>query len=1081
MITPLHPAACLIAALAAAAVVRPTVAAPGDRSTPAPLMTVSSTQRAPTIDGKIEQDEWRAAAQTTGFINLADGMAAEPQTVVCVSFDDRKLYLAFECPLTSERSPTASESGRDGRVWSDDSFELLLLPQGRKPTQFYHFIGNSIGAFYDTYERNRKWNGQWEYKAASGMGWWRGELSIPLADLGVKSLGGQTWRANFCRNVGKHTAWADTGRGYINPAKFGTVRFVDRGVVLRIKSIEGFRTGQVRVSGRVLNRSPNQTVSPMSARATAPSHSAPEVWPVDGHRLWRPLRIFNLTSGGHKEFVVPAIVRGKDLKHLHIGMRSRDGEQLHRQTIPFTPTGLRYVSLLAEPSEQKLYARIDLRGVTEARAADVQLTFAHTDANRGSQWHIRGLATGRMHVHEGGVVGWPEGSYKVSARILAAPGGKLLHGETLQYERVLAPKWYTEGTKIGTAHRVLKPWTPVVWDEAKVKVWGREHDFAGQLLPAQITSAGAALLSKPISLRGTCDGQSADATLDQRATGETAPDSVTTAATGRLGRLPVRVEAHAEYDGLVKFTLDLLPKAEVKLDKLDLLIPLRSERALYYHITTTYYGRGVSGTVPNKGVRDRFRPFVWLGDDERGLMWFAESPAGWHSDEYPIHIEPSADSTELRIELVNRPMTLDKPRRIVFGLQATPVKPLPPDWRAWRVDSLYTTARRVQKHFIDWRSLGVELKWRHLWWTAGHKRIFMPGHMTPLQVMPDLERYVKQAHGLGDRLLTYFYLHGVNRITTSYDRYYPAWQTAQPKEMSYWGRVIMGACPGSTMGDMLLYGIRDMVRRYGIDGVYFDGAGPPIGCDNALHGHGWIGDDGRRRYCYPIFGLRRFYKRLATMLDEELERPVIWVHADGKMPTPCFSFCTANWEGEMVQGQLKREGAVLSDLLGLDFCRSHLVATPWGVPSLWLPSRYGSAGNKARQARDCMALMLVHGTPVSRVPSFDRELIKSVWLAQAKFGIREAAFHGYWQETSRLVISPRHARVVASYYERDGKRLVAVGNFTDEARKMKLSFRDVRARSARDAISGAVVGVQAGVLSLETDARSFRLIEVTAR
>jgi len=1079
MTTGLRRAACLAAVLAAATP-RPTVGAGYDRSTPAPLMTVPSTRRAPKIDGKIEQGEWWCAAKTTGFLNLTDGAAARPQTVMYLAFDADRLYAAFDCPLSSERSPTAAESGRDGRVWSDDSFELLLLPSGREDTQFYHFIGNSIGTLYDAHARDTKWNGRWEYKATSGMGWWRGELSIPLSDLGVRDVNGQTWRANFCRNVSKHTAWADTGRGYINPPRFGSLRFVRGAVVPRLDSIEGLRKGQVEVRGRMVNAGTQNGRATLGVRVSSPAASAPATWPIPADRRWRPVRQFTLAAGSHHDFLVSASAPGKDRKHLNIGVRMLGGEQVYRQTIPFVPSGLHYVTVFAEPSEQKVFVRANLRGVTEATHVDLSLAFSHNAGNWESQWTVARLAAGRTHLIERGVRDWPMGSYRVHARLMAHGAAAPFHEATVEYERVPAPEWYVEGRKIGVERRVLKPWEPVQWDGRTLKVWGREHDLRAHLLPAQITSAGAAILAAPVTLQAMCNGEYVVAKLGRRETVEQADDAVTTLARGRLGGLPIRLAAVAEYDGMTKWTLELRPEREVQLDKLWLSLPLRRDRALYYHITTSYYGRAISGAVPREGVRERFRPFVWLGDDARGLMWFAESPAGWHSDDYPIHIQPGPNATELRVELVNQPLALREPRTIVFGLQATPVKPLPPDWRAWRVDSLYTTARRVRKHFIDWRALGVGIEWRHLWWTAGYKRIFMPGHMTPLQVTPDLGRYVEQAHGLGDRLVTYFYLHGVNRITTGYDRYYPVWQTSRPKEMPYWGRIIMGACPGSTMGDMLLYGIRDMVRRYGIDGVYFDGAGPPIACSNALHGHGWVDDRGTRRYEYPIFALRRFYKRLATLLQDELERPVLWVHADGKMPTPCFSFCTANWEGEMVQGQLKREGAVLSDLLGLDFCRAHLVATPWGVPTLWLPSSYGTPANRARQARDAVALMLVHGTPVSRIPSFDRELIKSVWLAQAKFGIREAAFHGYWQATTRVVLSPQHERVVASYYERDGKRLVAVGNFTDEARRVKLSFGDVHARSARDAISAAAVGVQDGVLSLETDARSFRLIEVTA-
>ena len=1037
------------------------VRAAADRTTPLPLISVSPTSKAPTIDGKIGDGEWRLASKITGFLNLASGQGAVPQTRVYLTFDSQRLYLAFECDLTNERSPDASETNRDGRVWSDDSAEVILLPPGRAQAEFYHFIGNSIGAFYDAYARNKRWNGRWQYVADSGMGWWRAELSVPFADLGIEDPVGQTWRANFARSAGLYTAWADTSRGYINPPRFGYLRFCRGGMVTRVDAVEGLETGQARVSGRVVNPGVAAAKAMLGAKANEGE------WPRIGSKAWRPARQFNLASRAHFDFVVSASSPGKELKRLDILMQDSTGRNIYRQAIPFVPTGIQYVRLLWAPSEETVLVRADLRGLPMGKRVDVEVNFGNGEAKQQPA-----LDTGKVHVFEQDVRGWPLGEYNAQVRLTASDSKEVLHETTLPYARVAPPKWFSEGSKIGLARRVLKPWTPIEWDGQTLTLWGRQHRFAGHLLPAQIVSAGKELLTQPVALMATIDGRRVEGKLDRRETVESAPDAVVTQAHGQLGPMPARVNMRAEYDGMLVFDVELQPRANARIDRLWLSLPIHRDRALYYHEATQYYGRGKSGLVPTDGLRLPFRPFVWLGDDERGLMWFAESPAGWHTDRYPIVIAPSPKVTEFRVELVNRARVGQELMRFVFGLQATPVKPVPPDWRAWRADYQYTP-RLARKHFIDWEGEGVPLQWRFLWWTDGYQRVFMPGHTTPLQIMPDLERHVEAAHARGTRLITYFYLHGVNRITTDFDRYYPVWQTSSPREMSYWGRVIMGACPGSTMGDQLLYGIREMVRKHGIDGVYFDGAAPPVPCANALHDHGWIDEQGYRRPVYPIFALRRFYKRLATMLDEHVERPIIWIHADGKMPTPVASFTTANWEGEMVQGQLKG-GAYLSDLLGLDFWRSHMLATQWGVVPMWLPSRYGTPEQKDRQARDTMALLLVHGTPVARVPAFDKGLLRSVWKAQADFGIAQAQFCGYWQNAHQLRLLPKDERLVASFYRRGNRYLVIVANLTDQARRAAIELP--LARAAQDAISGEPALIAQGRIGVTIEQRSFRLI-----
>jgi hypothetical protein len=86
---------------------------------------------------------------------------------------------------------------------------------------------------------------------------------------------------------------------------------------------------------------------------------------------------------------------------------------------------------------------------------------------------------------------------------------------------------------------------------------------------------------------------------------------------------------------------------------------------------------------------------------------------------------------------VNQPQTLRESKRLVFGLQATPVKPVPADWRAWREDYLYVP--RLEKTMaLDWKELGVPIQWRLLWWSDGYRRIFTEGLTTPLQIKPEL-------------------------------------------------------------------------------------------------------------------------------------------------------------------------------------------------------------------------------------------------------------------------------------------------------------------------------------------------------
>jgi len=142
-----------------------------------------------------------------------------------------------------------------------------------------------------------------------------------------------------------------------------------------------------------------------------------------------------------------------------------------------------------------------------------------------------------------------------------------------------------------------------------------------------------------------------------------------------------------------------------------------------------------------------------------------------------------------------------------------------------------------------------------------------------------------------------------------------------------------------------------------------------------------------------------------------------------------------------------------------------------------LPSIFGPPEQRKRQALDTMALLLVHGTPIGRVGSFDAELLAAVWKAQAAFGIDQATFHGYWQNADRLKLSPTHDRVVASLYERDGRRMIIVSNFTPEPRPVSLELTSPpAAHTLKDPLSGETYPSANGRFTLTIAPHSFRLM-----
>lgn len=1044
---------------------------------PPPLLSAGRTPVPPTIDGTVDPLEWRFAGATTGFLNIADANLAEVQTVVRVAWDDERLYVAFELPVDAEALPRTSVMERDAAVWADDSIEVYLLPEGGGDADIRQMIGNSAGTIFDRLGPDKSWDADWEFVNRVERGHWSAELAVSWSALGVEAPAGQRWRAQFARSAGVHTAWAYTVRGYINPPLWGLLHFAQAGPIAQITAIDAAQPGLVTVDGSMMMTGAEGGRMSVGADLEEFGPARERTAPSPNNADWRERRTWTGPPGGQQAFSLPLPSEGEGRRLLEIAAADADGTFVYRQFVPLVTRKPEYVTLLAHPSERFAWVRADLRGLRQQRLD------LHLRAKRRGGEEVRiavheGLASGAERHARQDVRDWPVGEYDCDWRVVDPASGEVLRAGEFTWERRDPPEWYRRGVRLGYSETVPAPWTPMTYPDGAVECYGWRYEFRGGPLPAQVTSAGAELLAGPVRLEMQREGRTSALEPRERLTIREREVDCRYCATCDLAGLRALVTTTAEFDGMIRYDLRILAPDPARVEALRLVIPMRPERVEYYNYCSSYYARGFAGALPEDGLSIAFQPFVWLGDNERGLMWFAEAPRGWEYEGEPIHVRRTQTAVELVIDLVNVPTELTD-RRITFGLQATPVKPVPPDWRAWRVDRVWPK-RSEATHDVRWEEEGVPVNWRYLWFTDGPNPLFGNLHTAPLDVMDTLGDFAARMHERGARVIPYLYLHGVSRGATGYDRYYEAWKTTSPRQIGGGDRVIMGACPGSTFADYLIYGIDRWVEKFGVDGVYFDGAGPPVPCANGLHDHGYVGADGARSLEYPIFGLRDFYRRLWIALSARQKEPIIWIHADGKMATPCFSFVTANWEGEMVQGPLRTGDAFLSDMLPLDWWRAHNMATQWGVVPMWLVTTDRTDDEmERRQMFDTLAVLLVHGTPIGRRGHIARDLLERVWRSQADFGIGEARFHGYWENAALVDLTPDDPRIIASLYERDGRIMLIVSNLTEEAREVtvKLTGPALPAGAMTDAIGDETVSVDGGALTLTVGAKSFRMLQ----
>ena len=157
-----------------------------------------------------------------------------------------------------------------------------------------------------------------------------------------------------------------------------------------------------------------------------------------------------------------------------------------------------------------------------------------------------------------------------------------------------------------------------------------------------------------------------------------------------------------EFDGCMKVEMELQPVEELtEIQQLWIDIPLKNDEAPLFHEVSDYIRKNFSGWTPGgegtvwNSTRSRrtakwldpFTSYIWLGAEERGLCWFAENDRNWVTGKgdkaRPLQeLIRHGEVLTLRLYLVNQPAVLRGKHAIVFGLQASPTKPMEAHWRA---------------------------------------------------------------------------------------------------------------------------------------------------------------------------------------------------------------------------------------------------------------------------------------------------------------------------------------------------------------------------------------------------------------
>ena len=250
-----------------------------------------------------------------------------------------------------------------------------------------------------------------------------------------------------------------------------------------------------------------------------------------------------------------------------------------------------------------------------------------------------------------------------------------------------------ENNNLGISDEVPAPWTPVSYDKGRLACWGREYVFTDGLLFDQVFSQGRPLLAANPRLELMVDGKTlSDRTATSTVT-ERAENHVRLLRTVEYADVSLRADILFEFDGFIRFDITLIPRKEVRIDRLIVRVPIRPDIATYYNRFLEYdYDEKktdryavLSSFGPITTSAFKFRPTVWMGNEELGMEWITETNIDWHvaDDTASMRFRETGEMTEFQARIIDAPVTaVPRPLQYSFAFLATPTKPMPKAWRS---------------------------------------------------------------------------------------------------------------------------------------------------------------------------------------------------------------------------------------------------------------------------------------------------------------------------------------------------------------------------------------------------------------
>ncbi len=904
-----------------------------------PLVRVPPVEKPPVIDGVISPGEWEKAFLGTGIAPYRKGGLDPILVQYWFAYDEKNIYIAARMQ-THPQEVFDKPPRRLAGGGPTSHFEILIDPHPCHPDfnwvqammypfQRYKNVGYSqrIGGYipYDV---------KWNYQDFYADGFWSIEMSAPVSSFPKARIKeGESWGVLYAGSIpgapGVYYFSGQLGDIFRERARYLKMVFDSKSPVVQVKSMGEVLSGKVSPFISVWNT----TAKDLNLQAEFVIRDRLTGWTTEERKEIKKLSL-PVGEKGSFSWETPTPQPGKT-EYLFITIFDRSGrsfyEGIYKIEAPRTPIWGEKKPLPEEPVlfESWFYpyfhrvkAVVDFGGLENPD----KVSLIRFKVSTATGQELVQAETNKFDNQAAEAIiqlpdSLPEGNYEVTAWLFDK-NNQLL---TRVKDFIEKKKFPFEHNQLGISSKVLYPWTPVKINQ-KVKtvaVWNRVYHLDKSCLPARIETAGSQILSSPIVLVEKSGGKRFPLKGESLSFTQVTDSQVKVSGKASGKKVKAEINLLAEYDGMLKYEVVITGEKDSLIEGLDLIIPFREENAQFIHAAGDGCRSNISRKLPgNQGkifssteVLNWTMPaswigYLWLGDYERGLCWWADSAEGWSLPEDKsipvINVYRRPGQVEVVLHLIDKPRPVlwknKEPRKIVFALEATPIKPRP----SWARDIGLVSASLTKQNFPRFYWVG------NTYWTFfGQEKENEPAsgrytfaHLRPLnqQAAEELKKRTsaQKAHGCN----TLVYTDMRSRSLSHEEPGYYAWEWSpttddvRKREITgapYYASRRISATRSRIDYDLWCF---NLGMELGIDYWYFDEI-QNEGQINPVTDCGYQDETGRWLPTGRLFAYRELWKRLYTLMQEKGQKePVIVIHNTSTTYAGPMAFTTATWDFE---------------------------------------------------------------------------------------------------------------------------------------------------------------------------------------